>query len=87
MLPANTVPGFISLLYGFGTDVAVSMAELRTLLAGSRGTVILARRLVGTELQLFEQYRRDSDAEVHGTIVKREELRFLRSVRGGRRAR
>ncbi|MCX5745775.1 MAG: hypothetical protein NT062_25140 [Proteobacteria bacterium] len=68
--PVFHLPGphggwFISLLYGFGTDVEVSMDELRKLLAGSRGTVIVARRLAGAELRLFEQYRADSDAEVH----------------------
>ena len=48
--PLFHVPGphggwFASLLYGFGTSVDVSMQELRKLLAGSRGAVIVARRL------------------------------------------
>ncbi len=81
--PVFHVPGlhggwFISLLYGFGGEVEVPMGELRDLLSGSRGSVIVARRLVGAELRLFEQYRSDSDAEVHGTLVAREERRFRR---------
>jgi hypothetical protein len=84
--PVFHVPGehggwFISLLYGHGTAVDVSMDEMRKLLAGSRGTVIVARRLVGADLRLFELYRGDSDGEVHGTIINKEELRFRRERR------
>ena len=87
--PVFHVPGehggvFISLLYGHNAAVDVSMDELRDLLAGSRGTVIVARRLFGSELRLFEQCRGDSDAEVHGTIVNQEALRFRRSRRATR---
>lgn len=87
--PVFHVPGehggwFISLLYSFGTNIDVSTDELGKLLAGSRGTVIVARRLVGAELRLFEQYRGDSDAEIHGTIINKEELRFRRSRRATR---
>jgi hypothetical protein len=39
----------ISLLYGFGCSIDVPMQELRKLLAGSRGEVIVARRLTHEE--------------------------------------
>lgn len=42
------------------------------LLAGSRGTVIVARRLTGAELRWFERERGHSDAAVPGAIVNRE---------------
>lgn len=65
---------FLSLLYGFGTDVEVSMAELRELISGSRGTVIVARRLAEPEQPLFERYRRDSDAESTVRFVNTETM-------------
>jgi len=59
--------------------VGVPIQELRKLLAGSRGTAIVAQRFTGAELRLFEHERRNSDAAVHGAIINREELRFRRS--------
>ena len=84
--PVFHVPGphggwFISLLYGFGGEVEVPLDELRDLVSRSRGSVIIARRLVGPELRLFEKYRSDSDAEVHGTLIAREDRRFRRETR------
>ena len=87
--PLFHVPGphggwFVSLLYGFGTSVDVSIQELRKLLAGSRGEVIVARQLTHAELKVFERERADSDAGVHARLVAKEELRFQRPRRGGR---
>jgi hypothetical protein len=45
--------------------------------------VIVALRLTGAELRLFERGRGDSDAAVHGAIVNKEELQFRRPGRGG----
>ena len=68
---------FASLLYGFGTSVDVPMPELRKLLAGSRGEVIVARRLTRAEQELLERHRGDYDAEVHAFTITKEE-RFWR---------
>jgi hypothetical protein len=86
--PVFHVPGphggwFASLLYGFGTSVDVPMRNLRKLLAGSRGEVIIARRLTRAEQELLERERGDSDAGVHARIVVKEEERFHRPRRGG----
>ena len=77
---------FASLLYGFGTSVDVTMQDLRKLLAGSRGEVIIARRLTRAEQALLERERRDSDAGVHARIVVEEEERFRRPRDKARRA-
>jgi hypothetical protein len=87
--PVFYVPGahggwFVSLLYGFGTSVDVPLRELRKLLAGSRGEVIVARRLTRAEQALLERERGDSDAGVHARFVVKEEERFQRPRRGGR---
>jgi len=85
--PLFHVPGpgggwFASLLYGFGTSVDVPMPELRKLLAGSRGEVIVARRLTRAEQALLERERGDSDAGVHARLVVKEEERFWRPRHG-----
>jgi len=84
--PLFHVPGahggwFVSLLYGFGTSVDVPLRELRKLLAGSRGEVIVARRITRAEQELLERERGDSDAGVHARIVVKEEERFQRPMR------
>jgi hypothetical protein len=81
--PLFHVPGphggwFVSLLYGFGTSVDVPLRELRKLLAGSRGEVIVARRITRAEQALLERERGDSDAGVHARIVIKEKGRFRR---------
>jgi hypothetical protein len=86
--PLFHVPGphggwFVSLLYGFGTSVDVPLRDLRKLLAGSRGEVIVARRITRAEQALLERERGDSDAGVHARIVVKEEERFRRPGRGG----
>jgi len=86
--PLFHVPGphggwFASLLYGFGTSVDVPLRDLCKLLAGSRGEVIVARRLTRGEQELLERERGDSDAGVHARIVVKEEERFHRPRRGG----
>jgi len=85
--PLFHVPGpyggwFTSLLYDFGNRVEVPIPELRKLLAGSRGEVIVARRLTSTEQELLERKRGDADAVVHGRIVVKEEERFWRPRHG-----
>lgn len=81
--PVFHMPGphggwFVSLLYGFGTSVDVPMRALRKLLAGSRGEVIVARRITRSEQELLERERGDSDAGVHARLVAKEEERFRR---------
>lgn len=85
--PLFHVPGphggwFVSLLYGFGTSVDVPLQDLRKLLTGSRGAVIIARRLTRVEQEVFERERGDSDAAVHGGLITKEELRFHRPRHG-----
>ncbi len=80
------VPGehggwFVSLLYGHGQDVAVDLAKLGELLDGSRGSVVIGRRLAGAELKFLQSYVDDIGAEVHARIISRDELRFRRGSR------
>lgn len=58
--------------------MGASVQDLRKLLADLPRAVIVAQRLTGTELRLFENERGDSDAAVRGAIVNKEELRFRR---------
>jgi hypothetical protein len=86
--PLFHVPGphggwFASLLYGHGYSVDVPLRDLRKLLTGSRGEVIVARRLTRGEQALLERERGDSDAGVHARIVVKEEERFRCPGRGG----
>jgi hypothetical protein len=81
--PLFHVPGphggwFASLLYGHGYSVDVPLRELRRLLAGSRGEVIVARRITRAEQELLERERGDSDAGVHARIVVKEKERVQR---------
>jgi hypothetical protein len=81
--PLFNVPGphggwFISVLYGHRSSVDVPMQELRELLAGSRGEVLVARRLTRKEAGVFENRRADCDADVHAWLVAKEEERFRR---------
>ena len=77
---------FASLLYGYGSSVDVPMRELRKMLAGSRGAVIIARRLTRKEAEELESRRVDCDAAVHASIIDKEEERFRRPGRGGKHA-
>jgi hypothetical protein len=84
--PLFHVPGphggwFASLLYGHRSSVDVPVQELRELITGSRGEVIVARRLTRAEVELIERRRLDCDAAVHGSIVAKEEERFRRPRR------
>lgn len=54
------------------------MQDPQELLAGARGTVIVARRLTRAEVEVLERERGDSDAGVHARIVGKEEERFRR---------
>lgn len=87
------VPGphggwYASLLYGQGQSVDVPIRALRDLIAGSRGEVIIARRLTADEVVVVETRRYHSDADSHaGIIAKKEEERFRRPGRRGKHAR
>jgi hypothetical protein len=75
--PLFHVPGphgrwYISLLFGHGSSVDVPMQGLRKLLAGSRGEVIVARRITRAEVEVLERERGDSDAAVHGGLIVKE---------------
>jgi hypothetical protein len=90
--PLFHVPGphggwFISLLYGFGLVTDAPMQELRKLLAGSRGEVILARRLTRGEAHVLERRRADCDADLHAWLIPKEEQQFRRSAQLRRQAR
>ena len=76
---ASVVVGFVSLMHGHGRDVDVDVRELRDLIAGSRGSVIVARQLLGAALRLLQSCVDEIAAEVHGRISSREELRLRRS--------
>ena len=83
--PLFHIPGrhggwFASLLYGH-PSVDVPMRELRELIEGSRGAVIVARRLTHEEAGEIESRRVDCDAAVHGGIIAKEEERFRRARR------
>ena len=54
------------------------MQDLRKLLAGSRGEVIVARRLPRAEVEVLERERGDSDATVHGIIANCRDPRLMR---------
>jgi hypothetical protein len=81
--PLFNIPGphggwYISILFGHGSSVDVPMQELRKLLAGSRGDVIVARRLTHEEAGELESRRADCDAAVHASLIAKEEERFRR---------
>lgn len=75
-MPGEAGGWFVSLLWAWGDELAVDLAELRDLLDASRGQVIVGRRLVGSELRLLESYLDDIGAEVHSRIVSREAQRW-----------
>lgn len=84
--PLFHVPGphggwYVSLLYGHSSEVDVPMRTLRRLLSGSRGEVIIARRLTPAEAGLLERRRLDCDADVHAGIIAKERMRFRRPRR------
>ena len=80
-LPGRHGGWYISLLFGHGSSVDVPMRDLRKLITGSRGEVIVARRLTRSEAEELERRRADCDAAVHGGIIPNEERRF-QSPRG-----
>lgn len=63
------------------------MRELRELIAGSRGEVIVARRLTHEEAGAIESSRVNSDAAVHAGIIATEEERFRRPRRRDKQGR
>ena len=76
---------FASVLFGHGSSVNVPMRELRKLITGSRGEVIVARRLTRAEAEELESRRADCDAAVHAGIIAKEKERFRRPGRGAKR--
>ncbi len=90
--PLFHIPGrhggwFASLLYGHRSSVDVPMRELRELIAGSRGEVIVARRLTHDEVGAVESSRANYDADMHAGIIAKEEKRFRRPRRRDRHGR
>jgi hypothetical protein len=63
------------------------MQELRKLLAGSRGEVIVARRLTRGEAHVLERERVNSDAGMHAWLIPKEEEQFRRPAQPRRPAR
>lgn len=62
--------------WNFGASVTVAWKELRRLLSSSKGDVVIARRLAGDELRLFEESLDDIEHEVHARVICREDLRW-----------
>jgi hypothetical protein len=90
--PLFHVPGphggwYISVLFGHGFRVNVPMQELCKLLAGSRGEVIVARRLTRAEAGVVERRRVDCDADMHAWLIAKEEEQFRRPARSKARTR
>ena len=56
-LPGPHGGWYVSLLYGQGEAMDISMEELRELIAGSRGEVIVALRLTPEEASRFDRFR------------------------------
>ena len=84
-LPGTHGGWFISLLYDHGYGgLEVPIPELRKLLEGSRGEVILARRLTMEEASKFERMRVASDGEAHAKLTTEEEKQFRRPARSRR---
>jgi hypothetical protein len=65
--------------------LSTTEVELRKLLAGSRGEVIVARRLTHEEASMFERRRVDCDADAHASLIPKEEAQFRRPRRGDNR--
>jgi len=81
--PLFNIPGphggwYVSVLFAHGYSIDVPMQELRELLAGSRGEVIVARRLTRKETRFVETKRAYSNADVHASLIVKEEERFRR---------
>lgn len=75
------VPGprggwFVSLLWAFGDDIAVSWQDFRKMLTTRDGSVLVGRRLNPTETRLLEQSRADGDQDAHARIVWNDAVRW-----------
>lgn len=69
---------FISILWSFGGSVDVPITELCKLLANTRGTVIVARQLNGSEQRQYLQSRSDAEIEMHARLIRNEAVRWHR---------
>jgi hypothetical protein len=67
---------YVSLLWNYGDDLEVPLADLGKLIAGSRGSVVIAQRLGGVERRMFEEYRRDIGAECHARLISKDAMRW-----------
>ena len=67
---------YISVLWHYGSEVEAPLNDLAELIAGTRGTIVVARRLVGVERRMFEQYRTDIGHELHARLINNERTRW-----------
>jgi hypothetical protein len=67
---------YVSLLWYYGDDLEVSLDDLGRLLAGTRGSVVILRRLVGAERRMFLEYQRDIGAECHARLISKDAMRW-----------
>ena len=78
-IPGKAGGWFISLLWNYGEALDVPSGELQRLLAGSKGDILIARKLVGNDLRLLEEYRNDIDREVHARLIVADKTRWRRA--------
>lgn len=83
-LPGKAGGWFVSVLWNYGSGLDVRWPELRRLLGGSEGDVLVARRLEGDELALFDSYR-DIAHEIHARMIFKPDHRWRRPRRRKRR--
>ena len=67
---------YVSLLWHFGHGLDVSWREMRRLLTGSRGEILVARRLDKRDLRTFDFFRTNVDRETVAYLIPRESTRW-----------
>lgn len=67
---------YISVLWHYGSQVEAPLTDLGELIAGTRGTIVVARRLVGAKRRMFEEYRTDIGHELHARLIHNERTRW-----------
>jgi hypothetical protein len=79
-LPGKSGGWFVILLWNYGGGLDVPWQQLRRLLAGSTGEVLIARRLEGKDLALFNSYG-DIAHEIHARLIFTDHMRWGRAPR------